>query len=120
GWLLGARRWLRGTRRAARDYERLMRQLPGDVADVMHRLRTGAFEIKHEHHRLEGSVNRLVLGLLTASLLLRSALLLRGGESASPGVLRLVLGLACLGLGAFLGFRVFTSIKSSDGNGRHG
>jgi ubiquinone biosynthesis protein len=120
GWLLGARRFYRGTRRVARDFERLMRLLPGDVADVLHRLRTGTFEIKHEHHRLEESVNRLVLGLLTASLLLSSALLLRGGESDAPGIVRLILGLLCLGLGGFLGFRVVWSINSSDNNGRHG
>jgi ubiquinone biosynthesis protein len=117
GWLPGARRWLRDARRTGRDFERLLRILPGDLADVLHRFRTGAFEIKHEHHRLEASVNRLVSGLLTASLLLSSALLLKDGE---PGYLRLGLGLGCLALAAVLGVRVVRSIGQSNGDGPGG
>jgi ubiquinone biosynthesis protein len=121
GWLPGARRWFREMRRTGRDLDRLVRLLPGDLADVLHRLRTGTFEIKHEHHRLEASVNRLVLGLLTASLLLSSALLLRGGgDDGLPCFIRPALGLICLGLGGFLGVRVVRSINSTETNDHAG
>ena len=87
---------------------------------MLHRVRTGTFEIKHEHHRLEASVNRLVAGLLTASLLLSAALLLRGDGSDAPGILRLGLGLILLGLGGVLGVRVVRSIGSNDSDGSGG
>lgn len=113
-WASHSRRWFRHLRRSGRDLDRLVRLLPGDLTDVLHRLRTGAFEIKHEHHRLEASVNRLVLGLLTASLLLSSALLLSVSEGGLIGLLRSLLGLMCLGLAGALGLRVVRSINVSD------
>jgi ubiquinone biosynthesis protein len=107
-------RWLRDARRAARGYDRLLRLLPEDAGDILHRFRTGKLELKHEHRHLQASVHRLVAGLLTAALLLSSALLLSRGEESLPSLLRPVLGLAFLVLAAFLGFRLLRSISAAE------
>jgi ubiquinone biosynthesis protein len=73
---------------------------------MMQRMRTGSFSVHLEHRRLDPVVNRLVLGLLTASLFLGSSLLwsaraapVVGGVSlvgAAGYVLALVMGLTLL------------------------
>ncbi len=69
-----ARLW-QETQRTAREWERLARGLPGDITDVVQGLRAGTLSVHLEHRRLDPVVNRLVLGLLAASLLLGSSLL---------------------------------------------
>ncbi len=107
-------RWLRGARRAARGYDRLLRVFPEDLADILHRFRAGTLEVKHEHRHLQASVHRLVAGLITAALLLSSALLLDRGEGTLLGLLRPLLGLACLVLAAYLGIRLRRSIAAAE------
>jgi ubiquinone biosynthesis protein len=107
-------RWLRDLRRMARGYDRLLRLFPEDASDILHRLRTGRFELKHEHRHLQASVHRLVQGLLTASLLLSSALLLSRGEGSFLELLRPGLGLVALALAGFLGFRLLRSIRATE------
>src|SRR6202022_3526798 len=67
------RRFLGKLGRAYRDWDRLLEMLPRDCADILRRVRSGTFEIRHEHHRLEATVNRLVLAIFTGALLLGSA-----------------------------------------------
>ncbi|HVO11266.1 MAG TPA: AarF/UbiB family protein [Vicinamibacteria bacterium] len=66
--------WLE-VQRGVREWERLARAVPGDLNDLLRRLRAGTFSVHLEHRRLDPVVNRLVLGLLTSSLLLGSSLL---------------------------------------------
>ncbi len=66
--------WLQ-VQRGIREWEQLMRSLPGDLNDMMGRMRAGTFSVHLDHRRLDPVVNRLVLGLLTSSLLLGSSLL---------------------------------------------
>lgn len=66
--------WLE-VQRTAREWERLVRALPGDLSDAVQGLRAGTLSLHLEHRRLDPVVNRLVLGLLTSSLLLGSSLL---------------------------------------------
>jgi ubiquinone biosynthesis protein len=61
--------------RSAREWDRLMRTLPGDLKDVVEGMRTGRLTVHLDHRRLDPVANRLVLGLLSASLLLGSSLL---------------------------------------------
>jgi ubiquinone biosynthesis protein len=72
--LAPARVWLE-VQRSARLWERLARSLPADLNDVLLRLRTGRFRVNLDHRHLDPVVNRLVIGLLTSSLLLGSSLL---------------------------------------------
>ena len=88
--------WLRDTRRAARDYDRLIRQLPKDLPEILTRIRSGTLEVRHEHRHLQASVHRLVKGLITAALLLCSALLISQAEQTQSGALRLALGIVSL------------------------
>jgi ubiquinone biosynthesis protein len=107
--------WMRDARRAARDYDRLLRFLPRALADILDRFRAGTLEVRHEHHHLQESVHRLVKGLLAASLLLSAALLLGRGDE-TPW--RTALGLSCFVLAAYLGFRLLRSITAAEREGR--
>ena len=42
--------------------------LPRDAADILQRVKKGSFDVHLNHRRLETTVNRLVLGILTAAL----------------------------------------------------
>lgn len=117
-WLL-ARHWLRDVRRAARNYQRFARMLPGDLTDILHRLRTGAFEFEHEHRHLQTSIHHLVQGLVTSSLLLSAALLLSRSEVGLPSLIKLLLGLACLALAGVLGFRLLRGINEAESGRPH-
>ncbi|QEG21642.1 ABC1 kinase family protein [Mariniblastus fucicola] len=56
-----------------KDWDRLMAILPRDVADILHNMKRGKFDVHLEHRRLEPIVNRLVKGILTAALFMGSA-----------------------------------------------
>jgi ubiquinone biosynthesis protein len=66
--------WLR-LQRGARTWERLLRALPADLNEMLASMRAGTLSVHLDHRRLDPVVNRLVLGLLTSSLLLGSSLL---------------------------------------------
>jgi ubiquinone biosynthesis protein len=65
----------RHVRHGARAWERLLHALPGDLNDMLASMRAGTLSVHVDHRRLDPVVNRLVLGLLTSSLLLGSSLL---------------------------------------------
>ena len=94
------------------DWSRLGESLPRDVADIITQIKRGRFDVHLEHRRLEQTVNRLVLGILSAALFMGSALLwsrevppLLGGYSI-PGAL------GCLA-GVLLVLRLLLAIKRS-------
>ena len=95
--------------RAYRDWDRLMEQMPRDLSVILQHMRSGNYEIKHEHRRLETTVNHLVMGLLIAALFLGSTELWSRGipptlhDVSIPGVLGYFLALV-------LGFRLFRRI----------
>lgn len=62
-----------GLERVYRDWKRLAESLPRDLADILSRFRKGTLEVHLEHRRLEGTVDRLVQGLLTAAMFLGSS-----------------------------------------------
>jgi ubiquinone biosynthesis protein len=80
-------RWARKAERTVREWDRFLSQLPTELTQLLNRMRAGTLEIHHVHRQLEATVNRLVVGLLTASLLLASSWLLsqsgRGGLHVS-------------------------------------
>ena len=86
--------------------------LPKDLADILARVRKGTFEVQLEHRRLEGTVDRLVMGLLTAALFVGSAML---WSSAAPPTLKGVSvlgGLGCL-LALWMGYRLVRAIRKT-------
>jgi ubiquinone biosynthesis protein len=87
--------------RVASDWEYLVEILPTQMLDVLHRAQRGRLEVQLQHHHLDPSVNRLVLGIVTAALFVGSSLL--WGQQAPPtiynvsvpGVLGTFLGAVC-------------------------
>jgi ubiquinone biosynthesis protein len=98
--------------RTFRDWNRLFQALPRELNETLQRIRYGQFHLRIDHRHLDPIVNRLVLGILTASLFLGSSLLwsmkappLLGGVS--------VFGAAGYLLALYLGWRLFRAIRKS-------
>ncbi|MCB1065197.1 MAG: AarF/ABC1/UbiB kinase family protein [Verrucomicrobiae bacterium] len=72
---LSPQRLASGIGRGVRDWKRLVESLPRDLSDILGRFRKGTLEVHLEHRRLETTVDRLVLGLLTAAMFLGSAIM---------------------------------------------
>ncbi|MDZ4849134.1 MAG: AarF/UbiB family protein [Pirellulaceae bacterium] len=77
-WLrrLSPRRQTRRLRRIYFELEGLLEKLPGQVSGLVEMVRQGKLDVHLSHRGLSPSINRLVLGLLTSSLLLGSSVLL--------------------------------------------
>ena len=73
---LSPKRIVRKLRAAQRDWFELAESAPGDMSDILTRLKKGTFDIHLEHRKLDGVVNRLVLGMLASAGLLASSILL--------------------------------------------
>ncbi len=109
---LSPHRLIRRLQRTYRDWEHLIDMFPREVADLLERVRRGSFEVNLHHRRLDATINRLVLGVLTAALFMGSAML--WSRSAPP----LVLGISLFGaLGCFaaivMGLRLLWAIQKS-------
>ncbi|MDF2377769.1 MAG: hypothetical protein P1U81_16145 [Verrucomicrobiales bacterium] len=78
------KRFYQGLVRNSRDWKRLVEALPRDLGDILTRVRKGTLEVHMEHRHLESTVDRLVLGLLTAAVFLGSTL--RWSMEAPPTV----------------------------------
>jgi len=95
--------------RALDEWRHLGKTLPRGLDEVLKRIQSGTFDIHLEHRRLEPSINRLVMGLISSALFLGSAIL--WGNQAPPVVGGYpgagVLGCAC---SAVLGLRLLTKI----------
>jgi ubiquinone biosynthesis protein len=107
--------WLQ-VQRGARAWERLLRALPGDLNNMLASMRAGTLSVHLDHRRLDPVVNRLVLGLLTASLLLGSSLL--WSLHAEP----LIRGVSLFGAAGYaaaclMGARLLRDIRYSEHGG---
>jgi ubiquinone biosynthesis protein len=98
--------------RLFREWEYLAELLPRGLTDILQQVQSGRFEVHLEHKSLEPSVNRLVLGMLTAALFLGSALLwsmkveLWGWDFSLLGVIGCILSFT-------LGLRLLWAIRKS-------
>ena len=106
-------RVLQQVQRGARKWEHLLRELPDDVSDMLASMRAGTLSVHLDHRRLDPVVNRLVLGLLTSSLLLGSSLL--WSMHAEP----IVKGVSLFGAigyagACFMGLSLLRNIKYSE------
>ncbi len=98
--------------RAYRDWDRLFRVLPRELNDALSRVRTGKFNVHLDHRHLDPVVNRLVVGILTASLFLGSSLL--WSTKAPPLLFGVsVFGAAGYLLSIYLGWRVLRAVRKS-------
>jgi ubiquinone biosynthesis protein len=109
---LSPQRMWRKLQTAYRDWNHLAEILPGDVADILHRVKRGSFDVHLEHRRLETSINRLVMGIISAALFVGSATL---WSSKVPPVLwgYSVPGAVGCGFSAVLAWRLLRAIQRS-------
>ncbi len=105
------RLWLR-LQRTYRDWDKLLQSLPRDLAETLQRIRTGRLNVHLAHQHLDPVVNRLVMGILTASLFLGSSLL---WSMKAPPVLGgvSVFGAAGYVISVYLGWKLLRAVKHS-------
>jgi ubiquinone biosynthesis protein len=73
---LSPRRQVRRMRRVYIELEGLLEKLPSQVSGLVELVRQGKLDVHLSHRGLSPSINRLVLGMLTSSLLLGSSIML--------------------------------------------
>lgn len=98
-------------RRLYNEVEQLAEEMPQRVRDLLSPFQSGRFEIHLEHGGLEPSVNRLVLGLLTSSLIVAGALMV--SNKVWPLYGASTPGLAAFALSGLLGARLVWAIRKS-------
>ena len=109
---LSPRRILSRMQRNYRGWERLVESLPHDLGDVTKRIRDGTFSVHLHHRNLDLVVNRLVLGVVTAALIVGSSLL--WSMKAPPAVAGLsVIGGVGYLAAVYLGWRLMRAVKES-------
>ncbi len=113
------RRWspagvLGRMRRSYQQWERLLEALPGDLGEIIGRVKEGGLQVNLRHRGLDRPVNRLVHGILTAALFVGSCLLL--AAAVPPRIWGMsVPGLAGGGLALGLAWRLLRALKRSGG-----
>ena len=107
------KRWLRKFQHARRDWERLITVLPSDIAEILDRVRGGTFEVHHVHAGLERTVNRMILGVLSAALFVSSSLLLSRAGPDSMGRALALLGASGFVAAVVLSYRVIREVNRS-------
>jgi ubiquinone biosynthesis protein len=98
--------------RTIRDWDRLLNMLPRELSDILDRIKRGTFDVHLEHRRLDTTINRLVLGILTAALFMGSAQL---WSRAAPPVVGGISVFGAIGyaVATLLGIRLLLAIKGS-------
>lgn len=104
---------LNSLKRSYHDWQQLIDVLPNNLAEILLLIRDGNFDVHLEHRSLSRIINRLIHGILIASLFLGSCMVL---SQQVPPIFR---GLSVTGtLGCvwaiLLGFRLHSDIKKSD------
>lgn len=96
-------------RRALGAWRHIGEMLPRGLEGVFKKIESGTFDIHLEHRRLEPSVNRLAMGMITSALFLGSAVL--WGNRVPPVVGGYpVVGVLGCALSVALGLRLLTKI----------
>jgi ubiquinone biosynthesis protein len=86
--------------------------VPRTLIDIMQQVQAGRFNVHLEHRRLEPSVNRLVLGMLTSALFLGSSQLTSSKVPPLISDVSLPGALGC-GVSVALGLRLLWAIRNS-------
>jgi ubiquinone biosynthesis protein len=109
---LSPKRLLHKAQHTWQDWQRLLEALPHGLNEVLQRVRDGSFSIHLHHRNLDPVVNRLVLGVMTAALVVSSSLL---WSMKAPPTLGGVSVVGALGyvVAVYLGWRLVRAIKKS-------
>ena len=119
---LSPRRHIRKVRRFMYEAEQLAEYVPQRLMDILQQIQLGRFDVHLDHRRLGPTANRLVLGMLTSSLILAGSILL--SQHVPPvlfptdtylgGMHRVSLwGIAAIVLSMLLGIRLFDAMDRS-------
>jgi ubiquinone biosynthesis protein len=119
---LSPRRHLRKMRRFMYEAEQLAEYLPQRIMDILEQIQLGRFDVHLDHRRLGPTANRLVLAMLTSSLILAGSILL--SQQVPPvlfptntyvgGMHKVSLwGIAAMVLSMLLGIRLFVAMNRS-------
>jgi ubiquinone biosynthesis protein len=94
------------------EWDKFLQELPAELSSTLQRVRSGEFRVGLEHRHLDSVVNRLVLGILTSSLVLGSSLL--WSMKAPPLIADVsILGVIGFVVALSLGSVLYRSIKHS-------
>lgn len=109
---LSPSRLLLRLQRSYRDWDILVQALPRDINEVLQRVRSGTFSVHLDHRHIDPIVNRVVLGIIIASMFLGSSLL--WSMKAPPVVGGVsIFGAAGYLFSVYLGWRLFRAIKKT-------
>jgi ubiquinone biosynthesis protein len=103
--------------RSWRDWQRLFDIAPRELAELLERMRQGTLDVHLQHRGLDATLNRVILGLLSAALILASAMLLAGSVPPLLGGLS-VLGVLGASAALVLTLRLLWAIRRFGGLGR--
>ncbi len=106
-------RILRKLYRAYRDWDRLVDILPRDVVEILRRIRSGTFETKHQHPRLETTIHRLTLGLMTSALFVGSSIIYSSKTEPQFGGVSIVGAIGYV-LALVLAYRLLRAINKDE------
>ncbi len=118
---LSPRRQMRRLRRMYVELEGLVERLPSQISSLVELVQEGKLDVQLSHRGLSPSINRLVLGLLTSSLLLGSSILMAakvppllfmGGGPLGLQDLSLM-GLVGFVISSLVAFRILLAINKS-------
>lgn len=104
-------------KRNSRDWNALFTAFPRDVSEILRRAREGRLDVQLVHKGLDGPINRLVYGMISAALFLGSCLLLANRVPPLFFDVSLFGALGC-GWSFVLGLRLFRAINRSGALGR--
>lgn len=115
------RRQARRLRRMYVEVEGLVERLPSQISSLMEMVQEGKLDVQLSHRGLSPSINRLVLGLLTSSLLLGSSILMASEvppllfmEGGPLGLKDLsIMGLIGFVVSSLVAFRILLAINKS-------
>ncbi|MEN8190460.1 MAG: AarF/ABC1/UbiB kinase family protein [Thermodesulfobacteriota bacterium] len=98
--------------RSYRDWDLFLNSLPRELNNTLSRIQEGSFDIQLAHRHLDPIVNRLVIGILTASLFLGSSLL---WSMQAPPLFQgiSIFGGLGYGLSFYLGLKLLLAISKS-------
>ena len=105
---------LRTVTRTWRDWRRLITNLPRDVADLLQELGQGDLQIRFQIGGLDNVVNRLVYGVVTAAIILASAMLWSANVPPRLWDISVIGALGVL-FGVLLALRLLYAIHRSGG-----
>lgn len=109
---LSPHRHIQKIRRLIQEWQYLGEVLPRTLVDVLQQVQTGRFDVHLEHKRIEPAVNRLVFGMLTSSLYVGSALILKAEVPPTIYGVSIVGSLGCA-FSIVLAIRLLWAIRKS-------